>query len=510
MTSQPSNNALQPLLALHAISKHFGATRALSNVDFQIFGGEVHGLIGENGSGKSTLVKVAYGEILPDSGMLQMDQATVHFKNPHVAEAHGIVAVAQEVPLVGTLTVAENITLNHQPRKWGLISRRLREEQAAAALDRFGARIDPRAYVRDLPAHDKQLVSIARALSLSAKILILDEPTSSLSSERVERLFAIIEQLRSEGLGIVFISQRLPDIRAIAARVTVLRGGLSVANCRMTDVSDSEITSLMIGREIEDYYHRRITRSPGPVTLTVDKVGVAGATSASLKVHRGEIVGIAGLVGSGRSDLARAIAGAQDRETGVVLVDNQEVPPNSPRHAIALGIGFVSGDRKTEGLDLEASVERNLTIVKHRHLSLRPIRRRSDAVLSRTVIQDLDIRPAAPEQRARALSGGNQQKVVLGKWFGENPRVLVLDEPTRGVDVGAKAEIYRRLQILADEGAAILVSSSENSELVGLCDRVYVLFNGSVVAELTGDDLTEMEVSHYAAGAGSSSRNESQ
>lgn len=490
-----------PLLELQGIEKRFGAVTALAGVDFDVRPGEVHGLVGENGSGKSTLMKIAYGELAPSAGEIRVAGERVTLRTPQDAARRGIVAVAQEVPLVGSLSVSENVLLGRLPRTGPAVSRRLIRRQAVEALAQLNSVLDPDLPVSALSPNDRQVVAIARALSTQARVIVLDEPTSSLTEERAEALFEIVRRLRDRGLGIIFISQRLPDLAKVADRITALRDGRVVGTLPAAAATEDVITRLIVGRSLDDYFQRPERRSPGDEVLSVTDlaVGRRGA-KVSFTVRAGEVVGLAGLVGSGRSELLRAVFGADTPASGQVRVDGRPLRPGSPRAAIRAGLAFVTGDRKNEGLLLNRSVAQNITLAIGRRLSLRPVTERAEAGLVRRLIQRVRLRPPDPRRIVGQLSGGNQQKVVFAKWVATQPRVLLLDEPTRGIDVGAKSELYGLISELAEAGVAVVISSSENSELIGICDRILVLFDGRVVAERDCAGLDEVEVAHYAAG----------
>ncbi|MFF0717214.1 sugar ABC transporter ATP-binding protein [Micromonospora sp. NPDC003816] len=489
-----------PLLQLTGIHKRFGPVAALSGVDFEVRPGEVHGLVGENGSGKSTLMKIAYGELQPSAGEIRVDGETVTLRTPQDAARHGVVAVAQEVPLVDSLSVGENIVLGRWPRAGTVVSRRRMREQAAQVLDQLQSTLDPETPVSALAPNDRQVVAIARALATQARVIVLDEPTSSLTEDRAQALFDIVRRLRDQGLGLIFISQRLPDLSQVADRITALRDGQVVGTLPVAEATEDRITRLIVGRSLDDYFHRSRRRSPGEPVLEVSGLAAGGrAEIVSFTVRAGEVLGLAGLVGSGRTEVLRAVFGADRPTEGRIQVNGRQLRAGSPRAAIRSGVAFVTGDRKGEGLVLSRSVAQNITLARGR-LSLRPISGRGEAATVTKLIERMRIRPPDPDRLAGELSGGNQQKVVFAKWIALGPRLLLLDEPTRGIDVGAKSEIYGLIDELAAAGVAVVLSSSENSELIGVCDRVLVLFDGRVVAERECDGLEEVEVAHYAAG----------
>lgn len=492
------------VLELRDIHKRFGNTRALRGVSFEFKAGEAHALLGENGSGKSTLMKVAVGEIEPTEGTLTLDGAPVSFTSPLQAARSGITMVAQEVPVVAAVTVAENISLGRLPKRASVVDWRGVNRTARAVLGELGSSIDPGRLVSSLRPDEKQIVSIARALAVDARVIIFDEPTSSLTSDQVDSLFEIIQRMKQRGIAIAFISQRLQDIEPVADLVTVIRDGAVVQTLPIQDADEGTITRLMVGRPLSDYFHREVAtsvRSAEDPVLRLRDVSIdTSVNGISMDVFPGEIVGLAGLVGSGRVELIRAIFGLIPA-SGVVEVSGIAFQRRSPRRAIQAGIALVTGDRKGEGVVGSRTILQNLTMVKTNRLSLRPIRRRQQRAEAVKVIQQMHIRPPDPNRQVSKLSGGNQQKVSLGRWLIHPPKVFLLDEPTRGVDVGAKSEIYRVLRELAANGTAVLVSSSENSELLGICDRIVMMFRGQIVATAASSELDEWKVAEYLAGS---------
>jgi ABC-type sugar transport system ATPase subunit len=483
------------ILELNDVHKRFGSTRALRGVDFGVRAGEVHALLGQNGSGKSTLMKVAYGELSPTSGRIVVAGADRTFGSPHAALDAGIAAVPQEVPLVDSLTVAENILLGRLPtRPRSRVDWRTARGQAVEVLDTLGSAIDPGITAGRLRPGERQIVAIARALAVRARIVIFDEPTSSLGAERASTLFDVIRELRRRGVGIVFISQRLEDVHEISDRVTVMRDGLVAGELTADEANHEAITELMIGRPLTEYFHKReIAR--GKAALKIEGLSLAGAfEDISLEVKAGEVVGVAGLVGCGRSEVLRSIYGADARPSGRIEVGGRPFRPRGADASVRAGIGMVTADRKTEGLVAPLSVHENVSMVRNRGLSLKPIRHPAHRRATRRLMDSLQIQARSPDAPVQTLSGGNQQKVVLAKWLALDLKVMLLDEPTRGVDVGAKAEIYRIVSELAEAGRAILVSSSENPELLGICDRILVMSRGRLVGEVEAKTTSEAEL----------------
>ena len=493
----------QAVLQMRGVHKHFGRTHALKGVDFELRAGEAHALLGENGSGKSTLMKVAYGEVAPHSGEILLRGETVRFANPLQASRAGITMVAQEVPVVSSVSVAENIALGNLPGSAFKVDWREAHRVAREALGELGSSIRTDVPVGVLSTGERQVVAIARAVAARSSVVIFDEPTSSLTSEVAESLFDIIRRMKERGLAIAFISQRLEDIEPVADRVTVLRDGNVVDTLDIGAADEATITRLMVGRSLSDYFHREIASTAAvdqPPVLSIRGMSVPSVVhNVSLDVRPGEVVGLAGLVGSGRVHLVRAVFGA-DPASGEVEVDRRPYARRSPRNSIKRGIAMVTGDRKTEGLISSANVLHNLTLVQNSALSLRPVRAAPQRRQALPVMRALQVRPEDPSLLAGSLSGGNQQKVVIGRWLSMKPRLLLLDEPTRGVDIGAKSEIYRVVRELAASGVGILVSSSENAELLGLCDRVLMMLHGRVVADLPADQLDELTIAEHVAG----------
>lgn len=489
----------QPLVRLCGIDKSFPGVRALDGVDLTIAPGEVHALTGENGSGKSTLAKVLAGIVQPDAGTIEIDGERCSIASPAAALARGIVLISQELTLAPTLSVAENVYLGRLPRTrlglvdWGAVHRHARE-----VLDRLDVHVDTRRPVGELSVELQQEVEIARAISSPARLLILDEATSSLSEAATARLLALVKQRRDEGVAVLTISHRMPELYEVASIATVLRDGRLVDSVPLPRTPEQQLVRLMVGRELGDYYgKRRIER--GEVVLEVD-----GLTShdgrlkpTSLTLRRGEILGVAGLVGSGKAELAQALGGAIPSR-GSVRVAGREVSVRDPRAALAGGIGFVPDDRKRAALLPTRSVAENFSIAwgdlsRGGLLDVRGERGRVREAIGR-----YGVVTASSQQLITTLSGGNQQKVVLGRVFARDPDVLVLAEPTRGIDVGAKAEVYRLMQEATAAGAGVLVVSSELPELLGIADRILVFFGGEVRAEFDADGLEEEAIAHVA------------
>lgn len=484
-----------PLLKLNAVAKSFGAVRALREVSFELHAGEVHALLGENGAGKSTLIKVIAGAHPPDAGALEIDGVPHTRLTPAAAHKLGVACVYQQPALFADLTVAENVALRlDQPRVFKTIRWRAQQERAEKLLQRIGAKISPEREVRELSMPEQQIVEIACAIGTGARILILDEPTASLTQTEQHRLFAIVRDLKKSGVGIIYISHRLEEIFALADRVTVLRDGQSVLTRNVADITERDLIAAMVGREISQIYPPRGT-SAGEVTLEVRNL----MGGISFHVRAGEVVGMAGLVGAGRTELARTIFGITPAEDGEILLNGNRVTIGSPGHAVAAGIAYVPEDRRRHGVVLELPIAFNISMATLRELWLRP---RSERQLALEYIRDLAIKASGPEAPGSSLSGGNQQKVALARWLATKPRVLILDEPTQGVDIGAKSEIHKLIRKLADDGLAVLMISSDLPEILGMSDRVLVMRHGKIAAELPrGSDATAIMAAALGKGA---------
>ena len=497
MTGAPGS---PPLLCLAGITKRFPGGLALDRVDLAVHAGVVHALTGENGSGKSTLARIASGALAPDAGRVEVDGVPGAIASPKEALALGIVTIGQERTLAPTLSVAENILMGRLPR--GRLGRvhwpRVRAE-ARAVLDRLGVPVDERRAVGGLSAELQRQVEIARAVSSPARLLILDEATSSLSEAATRRLLEAVERLRSGGAAVLLISHRLPELYRAASTATVLRDGRRVAEVPLPATPQGELVRLMVGRELGDYYRKRAIE-PGETVLEVDGLRSSDGRlkSTTLRVRRGEIVGVAGLVGSGKAELGLALAGAIPNR-GAVRVGGRTADLSHPRAALATGIGLVPDDRQRAALLPTRSVAENFSVAWLRRLTRAGVvDTRAERRRVRAAIERYGVVTASPETRITALSGGNQQKVVLGRMLARGLDVLVLAEPTRGIDVVARSEIYRLLQERAEEGAAIVVISSELGELLGIADRILVLYRGEVRGEFAAAGTTEAEVAHVA------------
>ncbi|WP_327345663.1 sugar ABC transporter ATP-binding protein [Streptomyces europaeiscabiei] len=500
------------LLRIEGIRKTFPGVVALDGVDFDLRRGEVHVLLGENGAGKSTLIKMLSGAYTPDAGRILAGGEEVRIHGAQDSERLGIATIYQEFNLVPDLTVAENIFLGRQPRRFGMIDRKRMEAEAAELLERVGVNVSPRARVRELGIARLQMVEIAKALSLNARVLIMDEPTAVLTTEEVEKLFSIVRLLREDGVGVVFITHHLEEIAALGDRVTVIRDGKSVGQVPAGTPQD-ELVRLMVGRSIEQQYPRQQGEADaGEALLVVEGLTRDGVFhDVSFAVRAGEVVGIAGLVGAGRTEVVRAVFGADPYDKGAVRVGGSAVPKDDVNAAMTAGIGLVPEDRKGQGLLLDASVEENLGLVTLRgatkggFVDLKGQRENAARVAER-----LGVRMAGLHQHVRTLSGGNQQKVVIGKWLLADTRVLILDEPTRGIDVGAKVEIYELINELTAAGAAVLMISSDLPEVLGMSDRVLVMAQGRIAGELAAAEATQDAVMALAVSTSNTPANETE
>jgi ribose transport system ATP-binding protein len=485
---------VSPLLEMRGITKHFPGVTALDGVDFELERGEVHVILGENGAGKSTLIKMLSGAYQPDEGEILFEGEPVRVPSAAVAQGLGISTIYQEFNLVPQLTVAENVFLGHQPRRLGIVDRRRMREEARRLLERIKVRVDPDAPVSALGVAQRQMVEIAKALSLEARVLIMDEPTASLSGQEVQRLFEIVRGLKQEEVGVIFISHHLEEVTEIGDRVTVLRDGRLVGQVPAT-TDHSELVRMMVGRSIEDQFPRRRPET-GDVLLEVRDLSREGVLEdVSLRVRSGEVVGIAGIVGAGRTELAHAIFGVDPVDSGEVWVDGRRMERFDPREAKNRGIGFITEDRQGQGIVPPLSVAENLVLASlGKSTSVGLINRGEQRSRARRMIEELNIRTPGPEQEVRYLSGGNQQKVVIGKWLLADSRVLIMDEPTRGIDVGAKVEIYELMNELTEQGAGILMISSDLPEVLGMSDRILVMAGGRITGELSGEEATQERV----------------
>jgi inositol transport system ATP-binding protein len=494
---------VQPVLQMEKISKQFPGVQALDNVTLEVLPGEIHGLLGENGAGKSTLMKILSGVYQKDSGQIFLGGQEIEIHSPHHAQTLGISIIYQELNLMPNLTVAENVFIGREPNRGSFVQWRKLHQQTRELTERLGIHLSPTTIVRNLSVAEQQMVEIARALSVKSRVIIMDEPTSALTDNEVRHLFDIMRGLKQQGIGVIFISHRLEEVFQICDRITVLRDGEYVGAVEAQSASLDQIIRMMVGRSVSEYFSKEASL-PGEVVLEVRNISRTGTvedptarilSNVSFAVRKGEIVGLAGLVGSGRTDLARCIFGADQRDTGEILVDGRLVTINSPRDAIRAGMGYVPEDRKLQALFLAMSVEANTSMAALGDVShLGFVNGVAERELSNTYVRDLSIRLANLDQRVLDLSGGNQQKVIIARWLALKPRILIMDEPTRGIDVGAKAEVHALMSQLARQGVAIIMISSELPEILGMSDRILVMHEGSLVGEVLRVEATPERV----------------
>lgn len=495
--------AATPILEMRAITRRFGSFYALKGVDLTVWPGEVHALMGENGAGKSTLMKILAGAYTASSGEILIDGQPYAIRGPKEALAAGITLIYQEINLAPNLTVAENIFLGSEISRGGLVKRRQMAEEAQQVINRLGAQFSATDLVSRLSIAEQQQVEIARALHRNSRILVMDEPTAALSNRETEQLFALIIRLRSEGMAIIYISHRMAEVYELSDRVSVLRDGQYVGSLTREQLNASELVRMMVGRPLSDLFNKDRAISFGEIRLAVNHLtDNRKVHPSSLAVRAGEIVGLAGLVGAGRSELAQLIFGVHQPAGGEIWIDGEKVQIHSPRDAIARGIGFLTENRKEQGLFLELAAQENIVMATlERDASYGLLNRRKGQKIASEAIQSLNIRVPHAQVRAGGLSGGNQQKLLISRWVSIAPRILILDEPTRGVDVGAKSEIYRMMNQMAQQGVAILMISSELPEVVGMSDRVYVMREGTIAGELSGEQISQENIMTLATGA---------
>jgi L-arabinose transport system ATP-binding protein len=483
-------------LEIRNVSKAFPNVQALTDVSLDVRPGEILAFMGENGAGKSTLLKIINGDYQPDTGTLTLDGKPLVFSNPRAAHKAGIRVIYQEPEIIPGVTVAENIWIGELPKRMGLLDRGRLNEQVRRSLVEYGFQdLLPINLLGDqLSSAQRQIVEIMRALKSGVRVLALDEPTSSLTDDEVERLFTLVRRLRDEGVAIVYVSHRIKEILQLCDRVAILRDGKLVAVRPAAGLTDDEIVRLMVGRELADVFHRR-PAAGGREVLRIEHVQSNWHNDVSFHIDAGEVVGFAGLVGAGRTELAKVVFGELPMNSGTVVLDGKQVAIRRPDDAIAKGIGFAPEDRKREGLILIRSVLENASLAILRRLSsFHFVRRGLERSVVTGYVERLRVRTPSVDQEVGKLSGGNQQKVVLARWLAAKPKVLILDEPTRGIDVGAKAEIYRLIDDLANEGLGIMFISSELPELLGLADRIYVMQNGRITGELSAAAASEEAV----------------
>jgi inositol transport system ATP-binding protein len=493
---------MEPLLRMSLIRKRFPGVQALDDAGLEMLPGEIHALLGENGAGKSTLIKILSGAQQPDSGTIEFGGQTVVMVSPHDAQRRGIATIYQEFTLAPNMTIAENVFIGREPGVGFFVDWRKMASETRAITKRLGLELQPMAIVRGLSVAEQQMVEIARALSMKSRLIVMDEPTSALSSTEVEKLFRIARELKAHGLSIIFVTHRLEEVMQICDRYTVLRDGRLVGSGAIADITIDGIIRLMVGREVKALFAHRERELAGDVVLRVEGLNRQGnaqdqnatvLADVGFEVRRGEILGVAGLVGAGRTEMARAVFGADAFDSGRVIINGREVHIRSPQDAIRNGIGLVPEDRKQQALFLALAVRINLSMASHRQI-LRWgvfIDETAERAMVEEYRQKLNIRMASPEQLIASLSGGNQQKVTLARWLALRPKVLIVDEPTRGIDIGAKVEVHNLLFEMAETGIAVVAISSELPEVLAISDRIITMREGRVTGEIKREDATE-------------------
>ncbi|MCC5645152.1 sugar ABC transporter ATP-binding protein [Nostoc sp. CHAB 5824] len=505
-TSFPDAPTTTPVLEMQGITKRFHGVSALQNVNLTIYPGEVHALMGENGAGKSTLMKILAGAYIADEGEIRINGQPLKITDPATARKSGINLIYQELNVAPNLTVTENMFMGSELRRGQFLDRKGMQLEAEQVLQSLGANFTGQTIVGTLSIAEQQQVEIARALKDKSRVLVMDEPTAALSDRETQHLFEVIRRLRDDGIAIIYISHRMEEIYALADRISVLRDGQYIGSLTRDEISAQRLVQMMVGRSMQDFYEHQRQTNHGPVVLEVKNISDGRKiTPASFQIRAGEILGLAGLVGAGRTEVSRLIFGADRKASGEVLLNGMKLNINNPSDAIAAGIGYVPEDRKDQGLFLEMSSRKNIAINTLKQDAKAGIVNWSSVNrLSADAVENFNIRLANLEIRALDLSGGNQQKLLLARWLAIKPRILMLDEPTRGVDIGAKSEIYRIISELAAQGVAILMVSSELPEIVGMSDRVLVMREGQLVGELDGSlgkEITQEKIMHYATGA---------
>lgn len=492
------------LLQMSGIAKRFAGVNALQGVDFELESGEVHALLGENGAGKSTLMKILAGIYPIDEGDIFIEGNKVAINNVKDAQALGISIIHQEISLVPHLSIAENIFLGKEPlTKTGWIDWKTMNEEAQRSLQQFGLDLSPTDPVSKLTVAQQQMVEIIKAVSFQAKIIVMDEPTSSLTEKEVEFLFRTIGHLKEQGVGIVYISHRMNELFAITDRITVLRDGTLIGTVRTKETTTDQLISMMVGRELTHYYIKdTVPDSSGECVLSVHNLSKKGVLKdVSFELRKGEILGFSGLVGAGRSELMKCIFGLDPFDEGEIRIDNKPISIRNPNDAIRHGVVYVTENRKEEGLFLIRSVRYNITIkILDKFIKWFKVNANYENRQTNQYIEELSIKTPGPDQEVRNLSGGNQQKVLISRWLATKPRVLILDEPTRGVDVGAKAEIYAIMNRLVKEGVSIIMISSELPEVINMSDRIAVMYKGGIRTILNRDEFSQETIMHYATG----------
>jgi inositol transport system ATP-binding protein len=490
---------LKPLLELSNISKSFSEIKVLESISFNLFDSEVHALMGENGAGKSTLMKILIGMLKADAGSITLADEDISKLDIQSTLEKGIAMIHQEILMVNELSIAQNIYLGKEPSKYSWLLEKNINQSTQEHFDTIGLDFDPKTKVKDLSIAQKQMVEIVKAVSNKAKVIIMDEPTSALSETEVVKLFKIIKDLKSKGVAIIYISHKMDEIFKIADKVTVLRDGQYISTKDIADVTKKDLITLMVGREIENLYPQANSEIRNTVLEVENLTSKGKFTNINFEVKAGEILGLAGLVGAGRTEIARAIVGLDKYNSGRIYLEGKEMKIKTPKDAIEKKIGYVSEDRKALGFIPDLSVRENLTLANLPTYAngYFPVKHREQSV-SKHMINDLKIKTLDHTQKVGNLSGGNQQKVVIGKVLLTYPKVIILDEPTRGIDIGAKFEIYKLIRSLSQKGMAIIIISSELPEILGMCNRILVLSKGKQTAMLSGKEATQENIMHYA------------
>lgn len=491
------------VLKVEGLSKSFLGVRALDGVSLEIYKGEVHAVIGENGAGKSTMMNIILGDLPRDSGKVIVKGKETHFSSPADAIAAGISMIHQEISLVPTLSVAENIWLYREDRfiKGLFIDNKKRLRETKELLDRLHIEIDPEALVATLTVAQCQLVELARSISCNSDVIIMDEPTSSLSEKEVEILFKIIRNLREQGVSVIFITHKIEELMTISDRISVYRDGKYIGTKICKDTTRDELVAMIIGRELKDQYPRFV-KNAGDVVLEVKNLTGNGFKNVSFEVHAGEVLGFSGLVGAGRSEIMRAIFGIDKFDSGEIWMEGKKVIINSPKKAVECGMAMINEDRRDYGIIKTGSVAENMSIATLADYTNKVgiVNRKDEKKHVDEMMKDMRVKAATPKLLITSLSGGNQQKVIIGRWLMANPKLLIMDEPTRGIDIGAKSEIYMLIDKLKKQGMAIILVSSEMPEVMGLSDRIYVVREGELVFECTHDEATQNLLGTHALG----------
>ncbi len=494
----------KPMLKMEGVSKSFPGVKALDNVDITAYGGEVTALMGENGAGKSTLMKILSGVYQKDEGKIFIQGEEVHIKGIKAAEELGVTIIHQELSVINNLTVCENIFLGNEKvnKGTGRINKKLLIERSKMFLEQIGCNVDPNELASNLNVGEKQMIEIAKALTKNAAVIIMDEPTTALTDVETKQLFKVIDSLKKKGIAIIYISHRMEEIFAICDRVEVLRDGKYAGNALVKDIDNDKLITMMVGRKIEDQFPYRETKKGKAILEVKNLSSKAGVNNANFEVKEGEILGIAGLMGSGRTELAKTIFGSYKKTSGTVKINGKELSGGSIQEAIKNGICYLSEDRKREGCVLSLSVADNMTIsnLTRYENKFGALNKKSEMADVNEYIKKIRIKTPNPQQLMKNLSGGNQQKVILAKWLMLHPEVLIIDEPTKGIDVGAKKEIYELLNELKESGKAIIIISSDMPEVLGISDRIMVMSEGKITGEVSREEATQEKIMKLAVG----------